>query len=41
MDLFTWIGDCIAEVVADSLANPSEKMPTELTTGISLCFPVK
>ncbi|KAH1498034.1 hypothetical protein KXW18_003784 [Aspergillus fumigatus] len=40
-DLFTWIGDCIAEVVADSLANPSEKMPCELTTGISLCFPVK
>ncbi|KAH2332483.1 hypothetical protein KXW87_000720, partial [Aspergillus fumigatus] len=40
-DLFTWIGDCIAEVVADGLANPSEKMPCELITGISLCFPVK
>jgi hexokinase len=40
-DLFTWIGDCIAEVVADSLANPSEETPGELTTGISFCFPVK
>lgn len=40
-DLFTWIGDCIAAVVADGLANPSEKMPCELITGISLCFPVK
>lgn len=41
LDLFTWIGDCIAEVVADSLANPSEKMSSELITGISFCFPIK
>ncbi|PLB45817.1 hexokinase family protein [Aspergillus steynii IBT 23096] len=40
-NLFTWIGDCIAEVVADSLDNPRERMPSELTTGISFCLPLE
>ncbi|CAL5868737.1 uncharacterized protein PFLUO_LOCUS2964 [Penicillium psychrofluorescens] len=39
--LFAWIGDCIAEVIADSLANSREDVPSELTTGISFCFPIK
>ncbi|KAJ5178599.1 uncharacterized protein N7500_001298 [Penicillium coprophilum] len=41
VDLFTWIGDCIAEVVADRLANPSEKRIDQITTGISFCLPIK
>ncbi|KAL2702452.1 hypothetical protein AAEP93_006750 [Penicillium crustosum] len=32
IDLFTWIGDCIAEVVADRLANPSEERIDQITT---------
>lgn len=40
-DLFTWIGDCIAEVVADRLANPSEERIDQITTGISFCLPIK
>ncbi|KAE8155097.1 hypothetical protein BDV25DRAFT_146564 [Aspergillus avenaceus] len=40
-DLFSWIGDCVAEVVADSLANPHDVMPRELITGFSFCFPIK
>lgn len=41
IDLFTWIGDCIAEVVADRLANPSEERVDQITTGISFCLPIK
>ncbi|CAG8118025.1 unnamed protein product [Penicillium nalgiovense] len=41
IDLFTWIGDCIAEVVADRLANPSEERIDQITTGISFCLPIK
>ncbi|KAE8382475.1 hypothetical protein BDV26DRAFT_253568 [Aspergillus bertholletiae] len=40
-DLFIFIGDCIADVVRDSLNNPSEEVPRELTTGISFCFPIR
>ena len=40
-DLFTWIGDCIAEVVADRLTNPSEERIDQITTGISFCLPIK
>ncbi|QMW28818.1 hexokinase family protein [Aspergillus flavus] len=40
-DLFTFIGDCIADVVRDSLNSPSEEVPRELTTGISFCFPIR
>lgn len=40
-DLFMWIGDCIAEVVADRLANPSEERIDQITTGISFCLPIK
>ncbi|KAH8423417.1 hexokinase family protein [Aspergillus melleus] len=40
-NLFAWIGDCIAEVVADSLDNPTERLPSELTTGISFCLPLE
>jgi Hexokinase len=36
--LFAWIGDCIAEVVADSLANCKGDAPTEVATGISFVF---
>ncbi|PYH88858.1 actin-like ATPase domain-containing protein [Aspergillus ellipticus CBS 707.79] len=39
--LFAWIGDCIAEVIADDLANSKDDQSTELTTGISFCFPIK
>ncbi|KAE8389333.1 hypothetical protein BDV23DRAFT_99147 [Aspergillus alliaceus] len=39
--LFTWIGDCLAEVVRDGLNNPSEEAPRELTIGISFCFPIR
>ncbi|KAA8647159.1 hypothetical protein EYZ11_003859 [Aspergillus tanneri] len=40
-NLFSWIGDCIAEVVADGLDNPREQMSSEVTTGISFCFPLR
>ncbi|KAJ5783193.1 hypothetical protein N7457_004967 [Penicillium paradoxum] len=40
-DLFAWIGDCIAEVVADRLANPNEERIDQITTGISFCLPIK
>ncbi|KAL1969930.1 hypothetical protein VTN77DRAFT_7440 [Rasamsonia byssochlamydoides] len=36
--LFAWIGDCIAEVVADSLATSREDAPTELTTAFHSVF---
>ncbi|KAJ5679723.1 hypothetical protein N7462_007967 [Penicillium macrosclerotiorum] len=39
--LFAWIGDCIAEVIHDDLANSKEDAPTELAMGISFCFPIK
>ncbi|KAF5855600.1 hypothetical protein ETB97_008889 [Aspergillus alliaceus] len=39
--LFTWIGECLAEVVRDSLSRPSEEAPRELAIGISLCFPIR
>lgn len=38
---FSWIGDCIAEVVADSLTSSSGgDAPTEITMGISFCLPI-
>lgn len=39
-DLFSWIGDCIAEVVADSLTPSRGDAPAEITMGISFCFPL-
>jgi hypothetical protein len=41
-DLFAWIGDCIAEVVADSLtADVSrDNIPQELEMGITFSFPM-
>jgi hexokinase len=44
-DLFAWIGDCIAEVVADSLssdapASTGHDEPAELEMGIAFCFPI-
>ncbi|GKZ35636.1 hypothetical protein AbraIFM66950_006336 [Aspergillus brasiliensis] len=39
--LFAWIGDCIAEVIADDLANSKGDPPTEILMGISFCFPTK
>ncbi|KAJ5120864.1 uncharacterized protein N7515_010252 [Penicillium bovifimosum] len=37
IDLFTWIGDCIAEVVADRLANPNEERIDQITTALIKC----
>jgi hexokinase len=41
-DLFSWIGDCIAEVVADRLSSDASKMkvPDELVMGITFSFPM-
>ncbi|KAL1954916.1 hypothetical protein VTO42DRAFT_454 [Malbranchea cinnamomea] len=39
-DLFAWIGDCVAEVVADNLDRLGDS-PPELEMGISFCFPMK
>jgi hypothetical protein len=42
-DLFAWIGDCIAEVVSDSLQNESTKIgdiPDQLDLGITFSFPM-
>ncbi|KAJ5246398.1 hypothetical protein N7468_001381 [Penicillium chermesinum] len=41
-DLFAWIGDCIAEVVADSLSSDAAKRdaPAELDMGITFSFPI-
>lgn len=41
-DLFSWIGDCIAEVVAESLASDATKgaIPEELEMGITFSFPI-
>lgn len=41
-DLFSWIGDCIAEVVADSLSSDATKsdIPEELDMGITFSFPI-
>lgn len=41
-DLFSWIGDCIAEVVAESLTSESIKghVPDELEMGITFSFPI-
>jgi hypothetical protein len=41
-DLFSWIGDCIAEVVADSLTSDATKgeVPAELEMGITFSFPI-
>ncbi|KAK2731975.1 hypothetical protein FQN55_004303 [Onygenales sp. PD_40] len=42
-DLFLWIGDCMAEVVADSLAGVISKgglIPAELEMGITFSFPM-
>ncbi|KAL4807705.1 hypothetical protein BDV18DRAFT_107247 [Aspergillus unguis] len=41
-DLFAWIGDCIAEVVAESLSSDETKgtVPEELEMGITFSFPI-
>ncbi|RDW78658.1 hexokinase family protein [Aspergillus mulundensis] len=41
-DLFAWIGDCIAEVVAESLTSDVTKgaVPEELEMGITFSFPM-
>lgn len=42
-DLFLWIGDCMAEVVADSLGplvSKGEPVPEELEMGITFSFPM-
>ena len=41
-DLFAWIGDCIAEVVAESLTKDATKVriPEELDMGITFSFPI-
>ncbi|CAI7607287.1 unnamed protein product [Penicillium pancosmium] len=39
--LFSWIGDCIAEVIHDDLANSKVDAPSEVAMGISFCFPIK
>ena len=42
-DLFNWIGDCIAEVVGDSVATAllrREAVPYELPMGITFSFPM-
>ncbi|KAJ5777749.1 actin-like ATPase domain-containing protein [Penicillium odoratum] len=39
--LFSWIGDCIAEVIHDDLASSKDDAPSEITMGISFCFPIK
>jgi hexokinase len=41
-DLFAWIGDCIAEVVAESLSSDATKgtVPEELDMGITFSFPI-
>lgn len=41
-DLFAWIGDCIAEVVAESLTSDStsKDIPAELDMGITFSFPI-
>lgn len=41
-DLFAWIGDCIAEVVAESLTSDAAKrdVPAELDMGITFSFPI-
>lgn len=41
-DLFAWIGDCIAEVVAESLTSDATRnsVPQELELGITFSFPI-
>ncbi|KAK2736477.1 hypothetical protein FQN57_000733 [Myotisia sp. PD_48] len=42
-DLFLWIGDCMAEIVADSLASDmatGKPVPEELEMGITFSFPM-
>ena len=41
-DLFSWIGDCIAEVVGDRLTADAARMPIpdELKMGITFSFPM-
>ena len=41
-DLFSWIGDCIAEVVGDRLTSDMGKIPVpeELPMGITFSFPM-
>ena len=41
-DLFSWIGDCIAEVVSDRLSSDAYKVkaPEELAMGITFSFPM-
>ncbi|EFW21904.1 hexokinase XprF [Coccidioides posadasii str. Silveira] len=40
-ELFSWIGSCIADVVADELTSHSSEFPAELETGLSFSLPMK
>lgn len=39
--LFSWIGSCIADVVADELSTHSSEFPAELQTGLSFSLPMR
>ncbi|KAK2740283.1 hypothetical protein FQN57_006163 [Myotisia sp. PD_48] len=38
--LFSWIGSCIAEVVADELSSHAAEIPSTLNTGLSFSLPM-
>ncbi|WEW58095.1 hypothetical protein PRK78_003562 [Emydomyces testavorans] len=40
-ELFSWIGSCIADVVADELSSHTLEFPVELETGLSFSLPMK
>lgn len=40
-ELFSWIGSCIADVVADELSTHNSEFPAELQTGLSFSLPMK
>ncbi|EEP76237.1 conserved hypothetical protein [Uncinocarpus reesii 1704] len=40
-ELFSWIGSCIAEVVADEIRSHSFELAAELETGLSFSLPMK
>lgn len=39
-DLFAWIGDCIAEVVEDGVAEFGKALPSRLPMGVTFSFPM-
>lgn len=40
-DLFSWIGDCIAEVIADAMDAGVDDLGDEIALGITFSFPMK